>query len=138
MKLTPAQLEAMERGLEGVTPGPWRDENMHPRTYGPAWVSSDSVHFIADCGDSAGVCEGGYASLCVDHNVNDANAAHIARCDPQTIAELIRGYRAGAAHEALVAWIESVELRNMGITPKLQEVYRQYCDVLKRKGTNND
>ena len=66
-------LDAIVAGLDGVTPGPWRHNRVH---------------------DNAGVVHGdeifrdGNRELVVDDVVKDLDAAHIARCDPDSISAI--------------------------------------------------
>jgi hypothetical protein len=105
MTITTEQLDALERGLKGVTPGPWATDASN----GPA----NSVNQRAGVGvysmtvaqpsydegegipDDAWVCGiwGEFASQYVQ------DTAHIARCDPDTIGELIRLARIGLEAE---------------------------------------
>lgn len=144
--LTPEQLDALERGLAGVTRGPW-----HPGHFGRPDHPCDCRSIVAE----------GYAGSIAEINVkndlpiseggNDApppleaaaNMRHIARCDPQTIAELVRLARIGIAYEqaaertrSLVAWLESDEARNLGVSPKLREAYLKYIAFSADGGGN--
>ena len=64
-----ARIAALEAGLDGVTPGPWR-----------------ASHSVVLHGPSPG---GAVLASTIDRNggYNPADAAHIARCDPDTIKE---------------------------------------------------
>jgi hypothetical protein len=74
-----AKLDAIEAGLEGVTPGPWdRGRLLLP---GSPWRVGQPRHTVAEV------------------RVN-ANAAHIARLDPDTVREMTRLARIGAETEA--------------------------------------
>jgi hypothetical protein len=96
MTIPQADLDALERGLEGVTPGPWQLTAVND-----TMVEAPGREVAEACGD--------YHDY-NDYDVMEANAAHIARCDPDTIRELIRGYRIG--REAERGWqpIETAHL----------------------------
>jgi Lar family restriction alleviation protein len=79
------KLGEMLAGLEGVTPGPWEaDQNLpinrKPRVHG---------------GDGSLICEIG--NMAMDQDQWERDAAHIARCDPQTIRSLITRLQAAEA-----------------------------------------
>jgi hypothetical protein len=70
--LTDEQIKAMLEGCKGVTPGPWQLLGWGPMgLYGKGDLRDAEyiARFRADL-------------------IEDGNAAHIARCDPTTIAEL--------------------------------------------------
>lgn len=78
--ITPERLDEIERGLVGVTPGPYivsRDERKWIDTLGP-------------------ISENGW------RDNRDADASHFARMDPQTVAELVRLARIGMEREAAI------------------------------------
>lgn len=82
-------LDQIERGLEGVTPGPWRRKPMkgytddYVLTDHPDFQQPKHGNFVAECGFSGGKVEHRY----------EADAAHIARCDPDTMRAIIDAYR---------------------------------------------
>ena len=77
-----AKLDAIEAGLEGVTPGPWR---------AAPWGNRVPPHEVMNVIMPA--IEQVFPDfLCAD-------AAHIARLDPDTIKELVRLARIGAEAE---------------------------------------
>jgi hypothetical protein len=70
--LTDDEIKALLEGCEGVTPGPWQLLGWGPMgLYGKGDLRDAEyiARFRADL-------------------IEDGNAAHIARCDPETIAEL--------------------------------------------------
>jgi hypothetical protein len=72
MPLTDDEIKALLQGCEGVTPGPWQLLGWGPMgLYGKGDLRDAEyiARFRADL-------------------IEDGNAAHIARCDPTTIAEL--------------------------------------------------
>jgi hypothetical protein len=77
MTITTEQLDALEAGLEGVTPGPWKQ----------GASQRDQVLRVQT------------TPLLIAGTIDAPDAAHIARCDPDTIRELIRGYRLGLEAE---------------------------------------
>jgi len=78
--LTPERIDEIERGCEGVTAGPWHAE---PKVGRGAWIKGAAEEWTAvACG--------------FDGTSAAANAAHIARCDPDTIRALIAAARANA------------------------------------------
>lgn len=93
--MTPEQLAEIERGLEGVTPGPW-----HALRSDPAegvncwWVNGQPSPMLRGFSATVATVGGGYGL-----NDNRETAAHLARCDPQTIAELVRLARIGMTAE---------------------------------------
>jgi hypothetical protein len=74
--LTDDEIRAILKGCEGVTPGPWAGE----------FDDGDFCSYIQAAG------------LFVARSRLAADAAHIARCDPTTIAELCK---------EVLAWRES-------------------------------
>jgi len=102
-KLSDEQLQKMRAACEGVTPGPWY-------TTGSPWFhSGDGVlagspdgniaYLIADCDDGFNPRDEYTGPFEIGDK--DADAAHIANCDPQTIASLIDevlSYRAKASN----------------------------------------
>jgi hypothetical protein len=97
-----AKLDAIEAGLDGVTPGPWRRYAKSPH------VSRDTTRpdphpetgsvLIAECGDYR---DKEIAPYNMDRWL--ADAAHIARLDPDTVRELVRLARIGADAPAIRA-----------------------------------
>jgi hypothetical protein len=70
MPLPDEQIKALLKGTESVTLGPWvAPQNRHYGFYVERAVNSDADPIACDCN-------------------TEADAAHIARCDPGTIAEL--------------------------------------------------
>jgi hypothetical protein len=67
--LTDDEIKALLEGCEGVTPGPWQMRQTETLGF-----------YVTECADSA--------NLVAADIVTFYNAAHIARCDPGTIAEL--------------------------------------------------
>lgn len=92
--LSDNELAALEAGLEGVTPGPWH-------LAGPALrddLSSWLLH---------GTPEGMLAIIREENqgrHYGKANAAHISRCDPDTIRRLILRLRAAENDNPLVSY----------------------------------
>jgi hypothetical protein len=87
-----AKIAELEAGCEGVPPGPW-----HVKDYGPKRMleiySSDM-----DAGDDGRPLDRGERICDMADTENESEtAAHIARCDPQTILELIAAWRAEKA-----------------------------------------
>jgi hypothetical protein len=78
-RLTDEKLAEMLAGLEGVTPGTWV-ASKDKRRWNPNYVESAKAHIadIIPCGVNK-----------KDDSEAEANAAHIARCDPDTIRTLI-------------------------------------------------
>ena len=74
--LTPDQLDEIEAGCEGVTPGPWE-----------ARVYTVDLHEFADVDGPGGQP--------VVEVAGKFNAAHIARLSHEVVRELVRGYREG-------------------------------------------
>lgn len=105
--LTLDRLAEIERGCEGVTPGPWFTADWHsdsgkelyfvesryPETLGPGqasiWPDGVVKNLVASTEEGSG------------HTKNRllSDAAHIANCDPDTIRELIRLAKIGLAQE---------------------------------------
>ena len=83
-----AKLDAIEAGLEGVTPGPWEVKPTAPIVVG---VSHSNLS--------------GIAGLSVGIGRTYSNTAHFSRLDPDTVRELVRMARIGAS-------IESTALEN--------------------------
>lgn len=84
-----AKIAELEAGCEGVTPGPW-----HVKDYGPKRMleiySSDM-----DAGNDGRPVDRGERICDMADTENESDiAAHIARCDPQTILALIAAWRA--------------------------------------------
>ena len=75
------QIRAIEDGCEGVTPGPWE---------------------IGESGRTVAIGDDDDAYLCVVSRptTRHALAAHIARLNPDTVRELVRGYRECAFWES--------------------------------------
>jgi hypothetical protein len=84
-----AKLDAIEAGLEGVTPGPW--------SWGQRWYTG---HKIGALMGEWPVLDLGGAGVSV------INAAHIASLYPDTVRELVRLARIGAETEARRAALE--------------------------------
>lgn len=105
-------LDQIERGLEGVTPGPWRRKPM--KGYTDDYVLTDHPDFqqpkhgnlVAECGFSSGKVEHRY----------EADAAHIARCDPDTM-------------RAIIVHIRELEARNRELETLTDEL-----DFLRHEG----
>jgi hypothetical protein len=94
------KLDEIEAGLEGVTPGPWRviiDDDGNPLSGRPSIDASDEL----DCSivHWDGFVQEYWRSARGDREIH-ANAAHIARLDPDTVRELVRLARIGAETEA--------------------------------------
>jgi hypothetical protein len=90
MLLTDDEIKALRDGCEGVTPGPWvtRVTTIHGKEYGKRWIerADEELLLISGTGGARS-----YTREIVEaqkHDDSDTNAAHIARCDPTTIAEL--------------------------------------------------
>lgn len=107
-RISDAVLDEIEAGLEGVTPGPWFT------TGSPWFVSQDGVlagspdgnisFLIADCEDTFSSREEYEGPFPIGDK--DADAAHIARLDPDTIRALITELRERRAQA------EFIETRN--------------------------
>jgi hypothetical protein len=69
--LTDDEIKALLEGCEGVTPGPWVP-------WGSLVTRPDNDNTLAMC----------YPNIVADDDPGEDLATHIARCDPQTIAEL--------------------------------------------------
>ena len=89
MKLTDEQIAAIRDGCEGVTPGPW-SQNSGIRT----WIMAGKLNVAT-------------IPQANDGDWSPTNAAHIARCDPDTIrsitSELLKA-RALADHAERRHW----------------------------------
>lgn len=83
MTLTVAQLDEIERGCEGVTPGPWREEN---QPFGSA--------IYIKGGKTIATAHGSLA-ITKEKLPNDLNAEHIARLSPEVVRELCQLAREG-------------------------------------------
>lgn len=95
MSIDTAKLDEIERGLEGVTPGPWclqGDWRPKAKKVG-GWLSTACRRPPPPLFEI-----NPFVGETIKHI---ANAAHIARCDPQTISELVRLARIGLAAERL-------------------------------------
>jgi hypothetical protein len=95
MTLSPELLNAIEAGCDGVTPGPWRNDNGEGYSINSIWAPK-RILVAQAVGDSAEA---------------DANAAHIARLDPATVLELVAGYRAGLKAHADVIRLRALLAR---------------------------
>lgn len=101
------KLEELVAGLDGVTPGPWSpfiDDSGDEWTGWPLSISADSIT------DKTVVRPGGFYPYRWDTKTSQheavANAAHIARCDPDTIRSISDAYKAlEAENERLRALI---------------------------------
>lgn len=85
MRLTEAMIEELRAGLEGVTPGPWR-LLVPDRGYCSNYVLTDAPEFAPIAGKQP------WRHLIADFDDcsrGEANAAHIARCDPDSIRTLL-------------------------------------------------
>jgi hypothetical protein len=98
--LTDDEIRALLKGTKGVTPGPWvtRVTTIHGKEYGKRWIerADEELLLISGTGGARS-----YTREIVEaqkHDDSDTNAAHIARCDPATIAELCK---------EVLAWRES-------------------------------
>jgi hypothetical protein len=92
MPLTDDEIKALLQGCEGVTPGPWATEHGF----------SFAVHFPEP-----------FPEIALHRDHKPATAAHIARCDPGTIAELCTRVLEAEARvkvlgEALEAWHSAI------------------------------
>lgn len=81
-----AWLDEIERGCEGVTPGPWR--------VGPV----DDTRVEAADGSEVAQIDGDYNAPDT-WPIMEANAAHISRLDPQSILRLVALARLGLASQ---------------------------------------
>lgn len=83
-----AKIAELEAGCEGVTPGPWFVKDCGPKRM----LEIYSTDMDAD-DDGRPIDRGEHICDMADTNSESENAAHIARCDPQTILELIAAWR---------------------------------------------
>jgi hypothetical protein len=81
MTLTPEQLDEIEKGCEGVTPGPW----VYSEDGDDDFISSPKGRGDVHCDTSY------YPS-----GLKTEDAMHFARLDPTTVRELVRLARMGA------------------------------------------
>jgi hypothetical protein len=106
------KLDEIEAGLEGVTPGPWLSGTsgffqrhvLAPggvNTYtGPVWGAIATCELLNEAdGEGRAWRAAGKPAI---------NAAHIARCDPDTMRELVRLARIGAETEARRAALDEM------------------------------
>ena len=108
MSISDERLNEMLAGLEGVTPGPWyigqlgTQKMEHVVDFGPP---PKSPFMVVRPGTPAKPAMGGFTGFSAggvvhaDDDSSPANAAHIARCDPDTIRALLtelQSFRAAA------------------------------------------
>jgi hypothetical protein len=91
MTLTLEQIEAIEAGCEGGTPGPYFVPPNNPA----AVCREGQFGAVAKCSERLG-------------EFNERDALHFANCDPATILALCAGYRKGLEVEGLVALLHQV------------------------------
>jgi hypothetical protein len=103
--LTLDKLNEIERGLEGVTPGPWRVSKHR--------ASSRAIQTTKTDREIATVALHKYT----DNTGPEAMAAHIARLDPETVRELVRGYREWMGHQQANEEALQLRLGKMGSYP---------------------
>ena len=99
-ELTAERLAEWLADLDGVTPGPWHSyqTTIHGNKYGGHWVAvSDPAQLIQISGSGGARSFTQRVVDTQDHDDNEANAAHIARCDPDTIRALIALAQEGLA-----------------------------------------
>ena len=87
-----ATLNEIEAGLEGVTPGPWKTHLVDDTTI----VAPDRTVVATTCDSAETEREDGYN---IEYERMERDAAHIARCLPLNMAEMIRLARLGMAVE---------------------------------------
>ncbi len=103
--LTPADLDVMEAGLEGVTPGPWEVyDGCSWRRIGTTGARYDDCAVLYPV-----VADDGHPDLSSRHGDRDRNLAHITRLDPATVRELIRLARIGLDTSTTPASVEQSE-----------------------------
>jgi len=90
--MTNEQIETWIASLDGVTPGPWQVEQstIGGFTYGKAWITPVDPDYMLPITGSGGAMS--WTREIVEgqiHDNNDVNAAHIARCDPDTIRAVL-------------------------------------------------
>lgn len=101
-------IDAMLSGLEGVTPGPW----VYGSKFLGAYVDGDTTQYLRIARDGA---EDSY-----DGDLWNANAAHIARCDPDTMRSILtelkalRASHADAGGEVEVEWVVN-DIAELGV-----------------------
>lgn len=115
--LDDAKLDEIEKGCEGVTPGPWRVSRRYE--IGPGSNADDqSRGMIIPFADVYGGGRG-------------IDSAHIARLDPATVLELVRLARIGkaaekAALEAVAPMIRKAALEEAaGMAMRVSDDYRE-------------
>ena len=89
MTLTDEQIAALRDGTEGVTPGPWKPFICDDGKQWSGWpLSIEAVNIV----DKSIVRPGGFYPYEWDAKTSQheacTNAAHIARCDPDTVLAL--------------------------------------------------
>lgn len=75
--ISDVRLEEILAGLEEATPGPWEVVGSSITDWGREWEASMSMEFIPN-GHDEGM-----------NSRSDADAAHIARCDPDTMRSIL-------------------------------------------------
>ena len=108
MRLTDEQIAAIRDGTEGVTPGPWDvwAERIKGDRYAAIAELAEQVQLTDPVGENLYLLNAGGKCPATTGcgPCSEANAAHIARCDPGTIRaamdELIESRAALAAKDA--------------------------------------
>jgi hypothetical protein len=129
-RLTDEQIAAIRDGCEDVTPGPW--------DYVPDHFSDGSIKRRSVCVERS---KYDWIDLISDLN-NALDAAHIARCDPDTIraiaTELLERRAAEAARQAtddeisadLLQWADSIDADGDDLRPLLRRAAAALIDRL--------
>lgn len=88
--LTDGQIRELLEGCEGATPGPWTTcvTSIHGKEYGKRWVERADKELLLISGTGGARSYTREIVEAQKHDDSDINAAHIARCDPDTIKEL--------------------------------------------------
>lgn len=111
-------IEAIEKAMEGVTPGPWQVHQtvIHGKAYGGHWVEVANEDQLIQISGSGGARS--YTQRVFDtqgHDDNEANARYIAACSPDRMGVVL----------ALARQAEALQRENA----ELREALRPFADV---------
>lgn len=119
-KLSSEQIAAIRDGCEGVMPGPWHTHLVDDTTI----ISPDGTKVATTCDSAETEREDGYN---IEYERMERDAAHIARCDPDTIRALAtEALESRATIEAQAARIAELEAQIKTVLDRESATYARH------------